>query len=234
MNRSVSAHSHQPSAGGRGIRVGNPFQTATAAFAPDVVRGILDIARPADHSPGLCRSGIRWSLLLTQRRSTVRAERGTIQTNCAAMRTLLLPLELASNVRRGILLQLIDLCPEFVFTLFDRSNRRHLSRVCIQKLLVAGFAIQYAHTEFRESLRFLLCQCRQFVTAAHDLRFLIRIGDSAIDGFSDVIQKNCLPLDSSILSLSRPLVEEYVIRDFGPSETRIAGNKFVQTLRKLV
>lgn len=177
----------------RGSGVRDWFQAAAAAFTPDVIGGILNIARLAEHPLPLRRSRVRSSLLHRQRSSAVCAEDGTIRAMRSAMSTHLARLRLPTSIRCHILLlQDIDLHLELVLTLFNGSDRRYLAGISIHKLLIRRFAIQHSLTEIGKGLSLLLSQRGQLASVPYDLRFSVRVGDSAIDGFGDAIEKNCL------------------------------------------
>lgn len=126
----------------RGSGVRDWFQAAAAAFTPDVIGGILNIARLAEHPLPLRRSRVRSSLLRRQQCSAVCAEDGTIRAMRSAMRAHFARLRLPASVRRHILLlQSINLHLELILTLFEGSDRRHLTGIGIHKLRICGFAV---------------------------------------------------------------------------------------------
>lgn len=206
----------------------NRFQTTAAPLTPDVIGRVLNIARLAEHPIPLRRSRGRSGLLHRQRSSAVCAEDGTIRAMRSAMSTHLARLRLPTSIRCHILLlQDIDLHLELVLTLFNGSDRRYLAGISIHKLLIRRFAIQHSLTEIGKGLSLLLSQRGQLASVPYDLRFSVRVGDSAIDGFGDAIEKIACHR-FSIRSLRRLLLlEEYAIRDSDPFETDTIVNKFM-------
>ncbi len=222
-------HSTQTSLGtNRKIGRKNRFQTTAAPLTPDVIGRVLNIACLTEHPIPLRRSRVRSSLLRRQRSSAVCAEDGTIRAMSSTMSTHPARLRLPTSIRCHILLlQGIDLHLELVLTLFNRSDRRYLAGISIHKLLIRRFTIQHCLTEVGKGLSLLLGQRGQLASVPYDLRFSVRVGDSAIDGFGDAIEKIACHR-FSIRSLRRLLLlEEYAIRDSDSFETDTIVNKFM-------